>query len=216
MHAMNAMRSICSLALVVLAGCFGLNRGDPSQQHYVLGLGQAPAGAEGAESAREVPGVAVGLRAPRLAEYLETPLIVVRRGPHRIEFSEFQRWGETLDQGINRTVAAYLRERALFRSVESAPWPTRSQHDYLIQLQILRFEGVAPDGPAVTEGEALLLANWEILREEDGTLLARGATEYHGAGWTVGDYDGLVSLLETGLREMADDLVAKLESVIAP
>lgn len=216
MHPMtNATRVICSLALVALAGCFGLNRGDPSQQHYVLGLGLEPAGAEGAGPTGEVSGAAVALRPLRLAQYLETPLIVVRRGAHRIEFSEFQRWGETLDQGINRTVAGYMAGRGPFRSVEYAPWPTGSEHDYLIQLQVLRFEGLAPDEPAATEGEALLVASWEILRGEDGALLARGSTEYHGPGWTVGDYDGLVGLLETGLSELADDLVARLESVIA-
>lgn len=217
MHPMtNAIRWICVLALVALSGCFSLNRGDPSQRHYVLGLGLEPAGTEGTGPTGEVSGVTIGLRAPRLAEYLGTPLIVVRQGPHRIEFSEFHRWGETLDQGINRTIAGYMAGRGLFRSVEYAPWPARSEQDYVVQLRILRFEGLAPDGPAATEGEALLLASWEILRAKDGALLARGTTEYHGEGWTVGDYDALVSLLEAGLSELADDLVAGLERVITP
>ena len=219
MHPMTkAMRLVFSLALVALTGCFGLGRGEPPQRHYVLGLGLGleQAGQESAGPTGPVPGPTVGLRPLLLAEYLATPFIVIRRGPHQIEFSEFHRWGETLDQGINRTVAGYMTGREPFRSVEFAPWPTRSKHDYVIQLQILRFEGMAPDQPAAFEGEALLLASWEILRGEDGVLLARGTTEYHGQGWTVGDYDGLVSLLETGLSEVADDLVARLESMIAP
>ena len=217
MHSMTiATRSMFSLALIALAGCFGLNRGDPSQSHFVLGLGLEPVDAEGAGPTGEVPGIAVGLRPLRLAEYLQSPLIVVRRGAHRIEFSEFQRWGETLDQGINRTVAGYMAGREPFRSVEYAPWPIRSEHDYVIQLQILRFEGLAPDGPVATVGEALVLASWEILRGADGALLSSGTTEYHGPGWTVGDYDGLVSLLETGLSKLADDLVAALASLSTP
>ncbi|MHB1192967.1 MAG: PqiC family protein [Longimicrobiales bacterium] len=217
MHSMKIVtRSTLSLVLVALAGCFGLNRGDPSQSHFVLGLGRSPARAEATGPAGEVPGVAVGLRPLRLAEYLESPLIVVRRGTHRIELSEFHRWGETLDQGINRSVAGYMREQGPFRSVDYAPWPTRSEQDYVIQLQILRFEGSAPDGLAVTEGEALLIANWEILRGGDGVMLARGTTEYHGPGWALGDYDALVDLLETGLSELAGDLVAALAGLGAP
>mgnify|MGYP001306854491 CR=1 FL=1 len=212
----NAIRPMVALALVALAGCFGLNRGEPPQRHYVLGVGLEQPGPDSAGPTGEVPGVAVGLRALQLAEYLQGPLIVVRRGPHRIELSEFQRWGETLQQGINRTVAGYMAGRQAFRSVEFAPWPVRSEHDYVIQLQILRFEGSAPDDVAATEGEALLLASWEILRGKDGALLARGTTDYHGAGWKVGDYDGLVNLLETGVSELADDLAARLERVIAP
>lgn len=217
MHSMTiATRSMLSLALIALAGCFGLNRGDPSQRHFVLGLGRSPAGAEGTGPAGEVPGVSVGLRALRLAEYLESPLIVVRRGPHRIELSEFHRWGEALDQGINRTVAGYMRGLGPFRSVDYAPWPTRSAVDYVIQLQILRFEGSAPDGVTVTAGEALLLASWEILRGGDGAMLARGTTEYHGPGWALGDYDGLVGLLETGLSELAHDVATALAGLGAP
>ncbi|HSW30253.1 MAG TPA: PqiC family protein [Longimicrobiales bacterium] len=217
MHSMTIVtRSMLSLALIALAGCFGLNRGDPSQSHFVLGLGRGPAGAEATGPSGEVPGVAVGLRSLRLAEYLESPLIVVRRGPHRIELSEFHRWGEALDQGINRSVAGYMAVQGSFRSVAYAPWPTRSEQDFVIQLDILRFEGSAPDGPAVTEGEALLLASWEILRGGDGVMLARGTTEYHGPGWVLGDYDGLVGLLETGLSELADDLVEALASLSTP
>jgi len=210
-----ATRPTLSLALIALAGCFGLNRGDPSQRHFVLGLASSPANVETA-SAGDVPGLTVGLRSLRLAEYLESPLIVVRRGPHRIELSEFHRWGETLDQGISRTVAGYMEGQGSSLDVAHAPWPTRSEQDYLIQLQILRFEGSAPDGLAVTEGEALLLASWEILRGDDGALLAQGATEYHGPGWAVGDYDGLVALLETGLSELARDLVAALSGLGLP
>lgn len=211
-----ATRSMLSLALIALTGCFGLNRGAPSQLHFVLGSGRSPAGAEGMGRTGEAPGVSVGLRALRLAEYLESPLIVVRRGPHRIELSEFHRWGETLDQGINRSVAGYMAGQGAFRRVDHAPWPTRSEQDYVIQLEILRFEGAAPDGPAVTGGEALLLARWEILRGGDGALLARGTTEYHGPGWVLGDYEGLVGLLETGLGELAHDLVAALAGLGAP
>lgn len=217
MHSMtNVTRSTLALALLAVTGCFGLNRGDPSQRHFVLGLVGSPAGAEGIGPAGEVPGVAVGLRPLKLAEYLESPLIVVRRGPHRIELSEFHRWGEALDQGINRTVAGYMRGTGAFRSVDYAPWPARSQQDFVVQIQILRFEGSAPDGLAVTEGEALLIANWEVLRGVDGVMLARGTTEYRGPGWALGDYDALVGMLETGLSELADDLVTALAGLSAP
>jgi len=212
----NAIRLIVPLTLVAVAGCFGLGRGEAPQRHYVLGVGPHPENPTSAGPTGEVSGVAIGLRPLRLAEYLKTPFIVVRQGPHQIEFSEFNRWGETLDQGINRTVAGYIAGREPFRSVDFAPYPPRAKHEYVIQLQILRFEGLEPDETAITKGEALLLATWEIFRGEDGAMLARGTTEYHGKGWTVGDYDGLVSLLETGLSELADDVVARLESVIAP
>lgn len=205
--------AVLPLAVVTLAGCFGLGRGEPVQRHYVLGLGRAQTGSRPMQPAEMASGSRIGIRALRLAQYLDTPLIVVRRGEHQIGLSEFHRWGEPLTQGVNRTVAAHLAAlRPDFR-VEFAPWTAPARHDWVIQLQILSFEGSVDDDATATVGEARVLATWEIARGGDGAVLARGTTEYRGEGWEVGDYDALLGLLETGLNRLAGDLVAALESV---
>ncbi|NBC17708.1 MAG: hypothetical protein GVY18_10385 [Bacteroidetes bacterium] len=200
-------------ALVALTGCFSLSRDEPPQQHYVLGGTPLP---ETDASAERLAGLAIGLRQPQLAEYLETPFIVVRQGPHQLRFSEFHRWGEELAGGINRTVAAHLAARGSLDGIDVVPWAPRARHDYLIQLHLLRFEGLAPEVPTASEGAAYLLATWEIIDQQDGAVLARGTTDYRADGWTVGDYDELVALLDTGLRELSDDLIAALERHVAP
>ncbi len=199
--------------LLLLTGCFSLAREEPPQRHYVLGgspLQETGAPAEG------LAGLTIGLRQPQLAGYLETPLIVVRHGPHEIRLAEFHRWGEDLGAGINRAVAGYLMARAAFDGVDVAPWPAPARHDYLIQLHLVRFEGQVPEDPAATEGAATLSATWEIIDPQDGTIRARGSTSYRARGWTAGDYDGLVTLLDTGLRELSNILVADLKEVVAP
>jgi hypothetical protein len=70
--------------------------------------------------------------------------LAVRRDPQEITLSEFHRWGEPLPGGISRAVVAYLTAGAPFRAVDVAPWPLREKYDYLIQLHVLHFEGVAP------------------------------------------------------------------------
>ncbi len=207
----KAMRLILlSATLAAISGCFGLNRGEPAQRHYVLGLGLRSADSTSPGGAERASGIVVGLRALHLAEYLETPLIVVRQGPNQIGFSEFHRWGESLGYGINRTVAGYMATAASIRRVEAAPWPVGSELDYLIRLRIERFEGVSPEEEGA-EGEAYVMATWEIAAGEDRGVLARGTTEYRAPGWAAGDYEGLVGLLEAGLRVVAGDLVARLE-----
>lgn len=214
----NAMRptlplAVLLLAVLTLAGCFGLGRGEPVQRHYVLGLGIAQSGSHPVEAAASGTSPRIGLRTLRLAQYLDTPLIVVRRGQRQIGLSEFHRWGEPLSQGVNRTVAANLAAlRPDFR-VEFAPWASPVRHDWVIQLQILSFEGSVADDATATVGEALVLATWEIAGGADGAVAARGTTEYRGEGWEVGDYDALLGLLEAGLSRLAGDLVAALEGV---
>ena len=65
-------------------------------------------------------------------------------------------------------------------------------------------------------GEAHLLATWEILDPIDGALRARGGTEVRRPGWTVGDFNGLVDLLDAGLGVLAEDLIRALEGVSQP
>ncbi len=215
----RTIRLLLFVALLTLAGCFSLSRDVPPQQHYVLGSGGPSALAAPSAERTEPDSDAhlIGLRSPRLADYLGTPFIVVRRGVHQIEFSEYHRWGEDLGRAINRTVVGHLLVGPMARHrVEAAPWPAGASPDHLIQLHILRFEGLVPEGSGTGEGTAHLLANWEILRTRDGAVLARGTTEVTEGSWAVGDFDGLVRLLDAGLAVLAEDLALALEQALTP
>ena len=64
-----------------------------------------------------------------------------------------------------------------------------------------------------------MLATWEIIRPEDGAVLARGSTDYRQRGWEVGDYGALVKLLDAGLLGVSNDVItciARLPTVAAP
>jgi hypothetical protein len=208
----NVIRLLLAATLTASWGC-GLSRNAPAQQHYVLGSG-AQSEAFGPASGDSADAV-IGLRAPRLAAYLEAPFIVIRRAPNRVELSEFHRWGEELERGISRALAGHLAAGAPAWRVEIAPWGVAEQPDYLIQIHLLRFEGVVPDGPGAAGGQAHVQANWEILRRQDGAVLSRGTTDAR-EDWTVGDFDELVGRLDEGLATLADALRADLERVLPP
>ena len=204
--------------LLPLSGCFSLSRTAPPQQHYVLGAGgpQEHTALRGDPSVADSSGTLIGLRPPRLADYLATRFIVVRQGVHQVEFSEYHRWGEDLGRAINRIVAGRIASRTPSHRVEAAPWPVGTSPDHVIQVHIMHFEGVARGQPGNGEGEAHLLATWEILRPLDGALLARGTTEVREGGWSVGDYDSLVRLLDAALEVLAEDVVQSLPRTLAP
>jgi uncharacterized protein len=214
----RTIRLFLLATLLSPAGCFSLSRSAPLQQHYVLGAGGPPehAAPPGGRLVADPGGHLIGLRLPRLADYLATPFIVVRRGTHQVEFSEYHRWGEDLGRAINRVVAGRMASRTPPHHVAAAPWPGGTSPDHVIQVHILRFEGVARQDPGSGEGEAHLLATWEILRPLDGALVARGTTEVREGGWSVGDFDGLVRLLDAGLEILAEDLALGLERALAP
>lgn len=208
-HWPRTIRFLLLSALLAVGGCFSLARDPSPPRHYVLGGGGKAAASTAAPSR-----TSIGLRPPRLAEYLMTPFIVVRRDVHQIGFSEFDRWGEDVVHGIGRTVARSMSARAPSLRVETTPWPTTAQPEYVVEMDVVRFEGVAPADSLAVGGEAHLLATWEITRRRDGSLVASGTTEVREPGWTVGDFHGLVALLEAALDTLAAELVLGLEAAL--
>jgi uncharacterized lipoprotein YmbA len=198
-------------ALAGVAGCFSLSRDTPALEQYVL----RGAGAADAAPSQDPPGITLGVRRLNLAAYLTTPAIVVRRGDHQIGTSEFHRWGEDPGQGISRAVASHMAASAPIRAVSVAPWPIRTDHDFLLQLHVSRFEGIADSELPTSMGSAQVAATWEILRPADGAVLARGGSDYRMEGWRVGDYAALVTMLEEGLSGIARDVVSCIQRLAA-
>ena len=210
---MNISRLLLLIALAGLTGCFSLGRETPEEKHFVLGGRPMP---DTLVPFQQLSGLRIGIRQLQLAEYLESPLIVVRHGQHQIRFSEFNRWGGTVSSGVNRAVAGYLKALAPFGSVDIAPWAARGTHDYLIQVHLLHLEGLASEEPTDIEGGAHVRASWEIISPQDGTVLARGTTDHKVSGWTVGDYAGLLHLLDAGVWKLSRDLATALAELRRP
>jgi uncharacterized lipoprotein YmbA len=200
--ATRALRLLMLPGLLAATGCVSLGRDAPPLEQYVLGSGPAPAAAA---ASGDDAGLTIGVRRIDLASYLATPSIVVRRGANQIIVSDFHRWAEDVGEGINRVVAQHLAAAPAVRAVAIAPWPVRAQHDYLVQLHVTRFEGMADS--LATEGSARVTASWDIIRPVDGGVAARGVTDHQRSGWRVNDYAALVVMLEAGLAEMAADVL---------
>lgn len=208
----RAVRLLAPLVLALVSGCFSLGRETTPLEQYVLG---GVAAEEGEAASFDPAALAIGVRRPDLAAYLATPEVVVRHTPHRIVISEFHRWGEDLGAGISRALAGYLSTRRGFRRIDVAPWAPAIEHDYLVQIRVLHFEGVVPQGGAADQGEAHVLATWEVIRTGDGAVVVRGTTDYREPGWTVGDHASLVALLDRGVYRLATDLAEGLASLPA-
>ena len=207
-------RLLLPAVLLAVAGCFKLSRESPPVQHYVLS-GAAQTSADGGtrtttgtSSATATRGLTLGLRRLDLASYLSVPSILLRRGDNKLDVSEFHRWGEELEEGINRVVASHLRNSPPVAAVDVAPWQPRAAHDYLVQLHVMRFEGEADS--ASTQGHVHVRAGWDIIRAVDGSVLMRGSTDDRGGSFRVGDYAGLVTELDAALSRVARDISACL------
>lgn len=202
--------------VVLVAGCFRLARTSPRVETYVLGGAPDAQPAVDRAVVHEGAALRIGLRRLDLAPYLSTLAIVVRYDNNEIIASGFHRWAESPTAGVSRALSGYLAVTPRVRSVDVAPWPSRSTLDYVVQLHVTRFEGVATGESTARVGEAHVQARWEILRPPDDLLVARGSTELRTRDWVLDDYAGLVSRLDQGLVRMSEDIVACLIRLAAP
>lgn len=195
------------LLAVVLpqVACFKLSRESPPVQHFVLSsavpiTGSAPS----ATATATMAGQTLGLRRLDVSPYLAVPGIVVRRGLNEVVVSEFHRWGEHLDDGINRVVAENLSGVPPVQAVDVAPWRIGARHTFVVQLHIARFEGVADS--AAAQGQVHMMATWDIISPRTGVVLVRGTSDDRRGVWRVGDYAGLVVGLDAALQRLANDI----------
>jgi uncharacterized lipoprotein YmbA len=206
---MRILFPIPVLAILILTGCLGIFRGAPPLQHYTLG---AAIDEEVTVANGGLARLSIGVRQPRLAEYLETHFIVVRPNPNQILFERQHRWGGSLDREIGRALVGYLDARGRFQRVDLVPWPLHVVHDYIIEVEVLRFEAVMPSDEGGSLGEAHLHASWEIVRALDPEVVASGTVDLRQPGWPVDDYPALVSRLDDSLRALADELIVRLSA----
>jgi hypothetical protein len=206
----RTLRLLAPCLLCTLQACFSLARPTPPLEEYVLGHDSRTAPAA---PAHDTSGMTIGLRRLDLAPYLAVTAIVVRRGS-RVVTSGFRRWGEAPSAGVMRAVAASLAAAPAILAVDVAPWAVQARHDYLVQLHVSHLEGVAADDSSATEGEVRVAATWEIIRSDDGAVVARGETDHRETGWKIGDYRGLVTRADKGLTGLAGDLAACLVRIV--
>lgn len=192
---------LSGLCLILVAGCsipMPQAQSDPTK-YYVLSV-IAPSAAP-AETAKAP---AVRLRPVELPSYLRGESLVVRRGSNQIEFREFARWGEPLEQGIARVLREELLARRAAASVAAGVRPSAAGDvQDNITVRVLACEGNA-------DGTINFAAAWEI-----EPTAAHGATvhgEYHAEGlkWAPHDDATLAAALSHAVAGLAGEIAGGL------
>ena len=170
-------------ATLLSAGCSLLPepRPDPTR-FYVL---TSPSAGNAA-----VTGVAaVQLRPVEVAGYLRNRPLVVRRGASEIEFREHARWGEPLEQGIARVLAAELRARGVSVVPAAVGGP-------VLTLRVHACEGGS-------DGTVIFRAAWELT---GGAVPAAGDFTAQGLRWDGKSEGSLATQLAAAVAGLAEEI----------
>ncbi len=208
--------TIFLVTLLLAQGCVNLKPRENDMRFYVLGANSSE---EPVVSNNEAQGLSIGLRRLQLAEYLDSPRIVVRKGSNEVQFSENHRWGEDLGSAINRVVASFLVMQPSVHHVDVVPWTPGIQHDYVVEIQVVQFEGIVESSPPVSRKDASkkmnvhLTAHWHIVDPTTNAILRQGTTDESVGDWSTNLYPNLVSGLEQALEKLSKDLVVAVDAL---
>ncbi len=194
MRDLRFIRHVAALAgLFVVSGC-AIGGVTPPSRFYLSAPLEAVADAAG--------GPSLGLGPIRLAEYLDRPQIVTRRGAHRLALAEFDRWGEPLDESISRVLAANLGALLRTSRVQRHPWRDGRSIELKVELDVRRF-----DGPL--RGPVELVVHWRASRREERVVrISRYSAPLEAEG-----YEALAAAMSRALQALSRDIASGIDAL---
>lgn len=205
MRGMNMLAALLVFALLLLAACGGTS---PNAKFYSLSSVTAPE-STGTAIAKESSVIAIGpLRIP---EYLDRPQIITRSGPNELYYSEFQRWGGSLENELRRVLSQDIG-MLLGTGYSVINWPSSGEGTvpilYRVIVDILQFEGVSGN-------QVVLKSQWAIIgNKEQERLVARTSTvaeQIAGPG-----YEEVVAAMSRAVAKLSREIAGSVSTLPRP
>jgi len=187
-------------APVLLAGCGS----SPASRFYLLSpVAEAPPAKN--ETAGN-PGCSLGVGPIVLPSYLDRPQMARRMDDNQLEFAEFDRWAESLNENVSRVLIANLA--TLLPDCNVMPFPVSGslpRPEYQVLVNVQRFEA-SPEKSAVLEARVV------ILESGTGQLLVdrmrRHSQPYEGSQWGA-----VVAAQSKCLELLSDDIASAVREL---
>jgi uncharacterized protein len=193
-----------AVASGILSGCALLRpRADPTR-FYVLTVPGAPRESAADGKFRRWK---IGLKPVELPAYLRSKLMVVRTGTNEIQFADFERWGEPLDQGIARVMKEALGSAP---NVERVALNSHGDDtlDYEVAMSVVACEGVRVDPGDSTVRFAV---TWRTRSLAKNSMVTRhGVFAAAPAAWNGKDYGQLAERLSEAIATAGQAIAADL------
>ena len=183
------------LAVLLLAGCAGKS---PRVDFYVLSAdARAVAGLAGSCSTQ-----AISVGPVSWPRYLDQPRIITRAGTNRLQASEFNRWGGSLEDDFVRTAIENLSALLQSELVVNYRRSNNFSPVYRVEMVVLRFDGQLG-------GDVALDVKWGVINEATGKyeLVTTSSIQ---KGTSGQDYDALVNASSMALSQLSEEIAAQL------
>jgi uncharacterized lipoprotein YmbA len=194
------------LFLLWLPGCIPVPR-SPAPRFYTL---QPIKEAQGSAltAAAYLKDMVIGIGPVTLPEYFNRPQIVTRNKDNTIEFAQFHRWAEPLDEAIARVIAKNFSPLLPATNVEIYPWNSVIPVRYQVVIEVIELD-------CRLDSDVTLLIQWSILDAQEKKVLLTRRSEYRKPVGT-GDYPGVVQAMSVIYDALSREIAQALTDLAAP
>jgi hypothetical protein len=186
---------------IILSGC-GTS---PPSKFYALNAVKAQDVSGQVTTAPHIVLVAVG--PIQIPEYLDRPQIVTRTAQNDLTFNEFDRWGGSLRDDIERVLIEDLSGLLASNGAAVLSWQRRTTGGYRVPVEVNRFD-------AVPGGSVLLKATWGIA-SHDGTKVFLTQAFSINQALSGNDYNTVVAGMSQALGALSQEIATSVKSLIA-
>jgi len=189
--------SLATLLCVVAAGCLNLKpKADPTRYFLLTRTASKPlAASDGKEDV-----ISLGIAPVAVPAYLTKPWMVIRTSGTEIRYSDFNKWGEHLDKGIQRVLAEDLSLLLGTDQIHLSAWKQEDVQAELT-LSVHQFE-------VDTRGQVVLEAQWQLSGKHPFTGQRR--IEVDGPD-PASDPAGAVRAMSQALDELSRVIASEIE-----
>lgn len=197
--------TVAGAGLLLTAGCSLLPQVQADPTRFYL-LSMTPGPATPAPTSGKSP--VIHLRPIELASYIRAKPIIVRRGDNEIEFREYARWGEPLEQGIGRVLREDLVARGAAGTVLGAGLRAVDiEYDYALVVRVLSCEGGA-------NGSVYFRTVWELSTTGvNPRQVARGEVQPTDLRWDGKNEGVLAAELSKAIGLLAEDIAGGIARI---
>ncbi len=203
---------IAGAAIGVAAGCGPVLAPQPDKSTFFVLAPLTSGGVINASAAvGHDPQLTLGIGPIEFPDYLSRLQVVTRTSANQIVLAQERRWGEPLDKNFARVFSENISLLMNTQQIEKYPWSHKTQIDYQIEIDVLRFEAGA-------DGQSQMVARWIIKDGATGKDLYASETTAS-APVPKGDAGASIALsddLATLSRDVATHLVALNQTHKAP
>lgn len=193
------------ILFVVIVLQFGCGSTKPSR-FYVL-TPMVDAEAERAQS-NISSDISVGIDQLKFPDFLLRPQIVTQSSANKMDYAEYDRWAESLDENFSRVMAENLSKLIPTENVYVFPWKSSTVIHYRLTFAVTQFSMEA-------DKNISLIVFWSIFDNTTAKELLRKKTTLSQPGPTSDplNYGQIVAVMSRLVEDFSHEIVTELKTI---